>query len=102
MTGDAQRRISSVAPTRCTWTGRDASSVVLIGVLEERVHAVGDRVAGGLVAGDRQQQEEEVEVHVGQRLAVDLGAEQRGDDVVTRLACVASSASCWAYMNIST
>ena len=48
--------------------------LVLVGVLEERVHAVRDRVAGGLVAGHGEQQEEEVEVHVGQRVAVDLGA----------------------------
>ena len=60
--------------------------LVLVGVLEERVHPVRDGVARRLVAGDRQQQEEEVEVHVRQRLAVDLAAEQRGDDVVARVA----------------
>ena len=55
-------------------SGSTHEQLVLVGVLEERVHPVGDGVAGGLVAGDRQQQEEEVEVHVRQRLAVDLGA----------------------------
>ena len=39
-------------------------------------------VAGGLVAGHREQHEEHVELGLAQRVAVDLGAEQLGDDVV--------------------
>jgi len=50
-------------------------------VLAEGDHAVGDGVAGGLVAGDREQQEEEVELELGEALAVDLGVEQGGDEV---------------------
>ena len=72
MTGVAQRRISSVMPDGVR-VDVASEQVPLVGVLEERVHAVRDRVAGGLVAGDGEQQEEEVEVHVGQRVAVDLG-----------------------------
>ena len=45
---------------------------------------MGDRVARRLVASHRQQEEEQVEVHVGQVIAVDLGLEQLGDDVVLR------------------
>ena len=58
--------------------------LVLIRVVAERADAVRDRVARRLVAGDRDQQEEEVEVHLRQPVAVDLGVEQRGDDVVAR------------------
>ena len=43
-----------------------------------------DRVARRLVAGDGDQQEEEVEVHLRQAVAVDLGVEQGRDDVVAR------------------
>ena len=58
--------------------------LVLVGVVAERADAVRDRVARGLVAGDRDQQEEEVEVHLRERVAVDLGVEQRRHDVVAR------------------
>src|SRR5690606_41754585 len=47
-----------------------AQPLHLVGVLDERPHGVGDRVPGGLVAGDDQQQEVVVEVAVGQRFAV--------------------------------
>ena len=43
-----------------------------------------DRVARGLVAGDRDQEEEQVEVHLGETVAVDFGVEQRRHDVVAR------------------
>ena len=43
------------------------------------------RVAGRLVAGDRQQQHEHVELELGQLVAVDLGVDQLGDDVVARV-----------------
>ena len=82
MTGDAQRRISSVADVRERRVLHE--QLVLVGVVAERVHAVRDRVARRLVAGDREQQEEEVEVHLRQAVAVDLGVEQRRDDVVAR------------------
>ena len=75
MTGDAQRRISSVADRRAV--GSFDEHLVLVGVVAERAHAVRDRVARRLVAGDREQQEEQVEVHLGERVAVDLGVEQR-------------------------
>ncbi len=44
-----------------------------------------DGVAGRFVASHRQQQEEHVEVHVRQRVAVDLGLEEPADDVVLGL-----------------
>ena len=43
-------------------------------------HPVRDGVAGGLVARHRQHQHEEAELVVGQMAAVDLGADQLGDD----------------------
>ena len=54
----------------------------LVGVRHERVHAVADRVARGLVAGDAEQQEEHVELELVELVAVDLGVEQRRDDVL--------------------
>ena len=83
MTGDAQRTISSVAELRERRVLDE--QLVLVGVVAERADAVRDRVARRLVARDRDQQEEEVEVHLRERVAVDLGVEQRGDDVVARL-----------------
>ena len=43
---------------------------------------MGDGVAGGLVAGHDQQDEERRQLLVGELLAVDLGVDQRGDQVV--------------------
>ena len=54
----------------------------------KREHPLRDRGAGRLVAGDGEQQEEEVELDLGQPLAVDLGLEQHADDVVGRAAAV--------------
>ncbi len=55
---------------------------VLVGVLEQRVHPVRHRVPRRLVAGHREQQEEQVEVHLRQLVAVDLAVDQRAHDVV--------------------
>ena len=44
-----------------------------------------DRVAGGLVAGHRQHDDEEAELVIGQLLPVDVGLDQRRDDVVGRV-----------------
>ena len=62
MTGDAQRTISSVARLRERRVVDE--QLVLLGVVAERADAVRDRVARRLVAGDGEQQEEEVEVHL--------------------------------------
>ena len=61
-----------------------AYALELIRVLEERNHAVGDQVAGRLVAGDRQQEEEEVELEVAQPLAFDLGVDEDAHQVLRR------------------
>ena len=53
-------------------------------MLDQRQHPAADQVAGGLVAGDRQEQEEDVELHLGEALAIDLGAHQHADQVVAR------------------
>ena len=92
MTGVTQRSISSIA-RRASATGRRSSSRPLVGVLEQRQHAVGDQVAGGLVARDGEQQEEDVELELGERLAVDLGLEQHADEVVARVSRRCSLAS---------
>ena len=65
----------------------------LVGVLVQGDHPVRDEVAGGLVAGDREQQEEQVDLEVGEPLAVDLGLGEDADEVVVRVgrACAASS-----------
>ena len=61
-----------------------AEPLELVGVLEQGEQTVGDGVAGRLVAGDRQQQEVDVEVALVQRTAVDLGLDELGDDVLAR------------------
>ena len=53
----------------------------LVGVVGEGHHALGDRVAGRLVARHRQGDDEHPELGLGQ-LAVGLGVDQRADDVV--------------------
>ena len=57
----------------------------LVGVLGQGQDAVGDRVAGGLVAGGQQEDEERGELGVGERLAVDVGGDERGGQVVGRV-----------------
>ena len=48
----------------------------LVGVREQRQHAARDEVARRVAAGVDEQQEEQVELEVGEPLAVDLGGEQ--------------------------
>ena len=59
--------------------------LVLLGVLHQRPHAPRGGVAGGLVAGDREQQHEHVELDLGEPVAVDLGVDELGHDVVARI-----------------
>ena len=47
--------------------------------------AMADGVPGGLVAGHHHQGEEVLELEIGQRLAVRLGVEKGGDNVVLRV-----------------
>ena len=53
----------------------------------ERHHALCDRVAGGLVAGNGEGDNEQPELVVGELVAVDVGFDQRSDDVVARVGC---------------
>ena len=55
------------------------------GLVEERVHAVRDRVAGRLVAGDGEHDHEVAELVVVEPAAVLVGVDQPGDDVVLRV-----------------
>ena len=66
-------------------SGRSRSSSACVGVLDQRQHAVGDEVAGRLVAGDDQRDEEQVELEVVEPVAVDLGLHERGHHVVPRV-----------------
>ena len=71
--------------------GRGALPLVqipLIRVFGEGDHPVRDRVAGGLTAGDSQHQNEEGKLVVGQFLAVHVGIDQSGDDVVAGILCL--------------
>ena len=54
-------------------------------MLEQEQQAVGDEVAGGLVAGDREQQKERPELEHADPLAVDLAGHERGHEIVARL-----------------
>ena len=76
----AQRTISSAAVSRPL----SLEQLPLVGVFEERVHAVRHGIAGGLVARDGEQDHEERELDVVQGFAVDVGLDQPGDDVVGR------------------
>ena len=74
----------------------------LLGVLGEQVQALADGVAGGLVARHDEQDEEARQLVGGEPLAVDLGVDQRGREVVGRAVAPAarpssriSSASSW-------
>ena len=81
MTGVPHRMISSAAVS-----GRSRlEQLPLVGVVEEGLHAVGDRVAGGLVARHREHEHEVAELVRRQLLAVDLRVDQLGDDVVARV-----------------
>ena len=48
----------------------------LVGMVEEGLHAPGHQVAGGLVAGDGQQEKEKLQLEIGESLAVDLDQRQ--------------------------
>ena len=100
ITGDAQRSISSTAPVEQR-QGRPSSVGALVGVLDERQHPVRDQVARRLVAGDGEQQEEQVELELGEPLAVDLGLEQHADDVVAGVARASRRRARSRTMNIS-
>ena len=58
-----------------------AEALHLVGMVEQPVEPVADRVAGRLVAGHRQQQHEDVELVVVELVAL-VRREQGGDDVV--------------------
>ncbi len=79
----AQRRISSIADGHQLGVGAQPGE--LVGIGQQRVHAVRGRVAGGLVAGDDEQQDEHVELGLGELVAVDLAVDELGDDVVAGL-----------------
>ena len=81
MTGEAQRTISSTA-VGATASKSAAHDGALVGVLGEGPQAVADGVARGLVAGHHQQDEERGQLGVGERLAVDVGVDQRRGEVV--------------------
>ena len=53
----------------------------LVREVGERHHALGDRVAGGLVARHGQEDDEEAELVVGELVALDVGLDQLGDEV---------------------
>ena len=84
MTGLAHRTISSAAVF--AWRVEVAPpQVALVGVPSQFEEAVADRVAGGLVARRRQQDEERGDLHRRQPVAVDLGLDERGAQVVSRV-----------------
>ena len=84
-TGLAQRTISSVAVSQSVGSARSAARSV--GSVEQRDQSVRDRVARRLAARDRQHEEEQVELELGEphRLAVvvvDLGRREHAPHVV--------------------
>ena len=83
---------------RCSGPGRLRSFCELVGVVDEGEDAVRGRVAGRLVAGDGEQQAEELELLLAELVAVDLGVDQPGDDVVARDRPRRASPSPAAYM----
>ena len=58
----------------------------LLREIGERLESVGDRLSGGVIAGDDQQGEDRRDVVVGQPFAVDFGLDHRSHQVVLRLA----------------
>ena len=68
--------------------GFGAEALPLVAVLVEREETAADRVAGGLVAGLDDQLAVREQLHLGERLAVDLGRDELAHDVVARLAAV--------------
>ena len=83
VTGVVQRSTSSTAVGSSD--GSAAQPVELLRVLGQGDERAGDGVAGGLVAGDEQLDEEHAELVVGERLAVLLVGGEHRHDVVARL-----------------
>ena len=75
--GEAQRRISSTAVAGPF----GPPSFPLVRMLQKRQHAVGDRLPGGLVAGDGEDHEEERELFAVQALAIGVGLDEPTGDV---------------------
>ena len=78
--GLTQRSISSTASGRRSALG--GQLVELVGMGEQLVHAAADDVAGRLVAADQDQQRLVDEGRLVEPVAVDLGVDQRADQVV--------------------
>ena len=91
----AQRTISSTAVAATPSKSAHHLSP-LLGIAAERHHAVADRVAGGLVAGGRQQDEERGDLRGRQPLAVDLGLHQVRGQILPG-SRPPSSANCTPY-----
>ena len=85
ITGVAQRTISSTAVRERGRRSRSSQSARWSGWSVSSLHAVADGVAGGLVAGGDEQDEERSELLRRQALAVDLGVHQRRGEVVLRV-----------------
>ena len=64
---------------------RSAYLLEEVGPGREHVEAVPDEVPGGLVAGDDEEHRLRADGLVGEVLAVDIGVDEAGDDVVGRL-----------------
>ena len=82
VTGLVYRNISSTAMG--SNDGIRAELGELIGMVDECQRAEGDQVAGGLVAGDQQQEREVEQVGIGEPFAVDLRRGQDAEKVVRR------------------
>ena len=98
-TGEQKRSISSIAPGSSARSARSAASCS--GWRDQREHAARDEVARRVAAGVDEQQEEQVELEIGEPLAVDLGVEQHGRDVLGRRARASSRARRRRSSNIS-
>ena len=83
-TGAVQRSISSIALGSSSRSSCQA--LMLIAVQQQLLGAAGQRVAGGLVAADQQQQHLGDDLVVGQLRPLDLGVHQHTDQIVGRLA----------------
>ncbi len=71
---------STASPIRCSKSLDQPRS--LVGEVGERLHRVAGGLAGGVVAGDREQHEERRDLGVGEPGAFDLGVHQRAEQVV--------------------
>ena len=61
-----------------------ADQLHLLGILHQALHPRGEDGPGRVVAGDHQQEEEHQHLLVGEPLAVDLGLDERGRQVLGR------------------